>query len=392
MEADYIIQRKIKVLHILKDDKKFFEPVLKQFESDPRLENQCILVVDKESDAFKSIPKTERITPIWSREQKKDYLTNGDYDVLFLHSFCPNNWNILNYVPENKIIIWWAWGVDIYCDNEKKTSMLIPIKLYMQDTYRYRFKNYGITYYLKLLAKNIIRPFYLLEKHRILSRIDYFQPVIFDDYSLMKKHNKSLKAKEFYYPNSLGVLGQNEIEEKKADGIILFGNSASYTNNHLDVWHQIEKYIPASQMVVVPLNYGDMVYADTVKKYVSGDNIEILKDFMDPDSYFKMLDNCSYFVCGVLRQQSMGNISYCIRHGIKVFLYRDSVVYQYLERLGIKVFAIEDIDGKSFCTPLSYEVAAQNCMVYERESVRRASIYDDFIHNCSSLLSGESSR
>lgn len=386
MDQDSIIQRKIKILHIVRDDKKFFDPVLKQFDSDPRLENRCILVVAKESDAFKSIPKTERITPIWSREQKRDHLTNGDYDVLFLHSFCPGNWDLLNYVPPKKIVIWWAWGMDIYCDKEKKTSMLVPIKLYMPETSLCRLKNYGLSYFIKSLVKKFIRPIYLFQKHKALARIDYFQPVIVDDYYLMRKHNKSFKAIEFYYPNSFEKPRAGDLVEKKSDGAILFGNSASYTNNHLDVWHQIKKFISTSQRVIVPLNYGDRIYADTVLKSVSGDNIEILKDFMDRDSYFEMLDNCSYFVSGVLRQQAMGNISYCIDHGIKIFLYRDSVIYQYLKRLGVLVFAVENIDETSFSTPLSYKEAVQNRIVYEKERERRSLVYEEFVmHTCSLL-------
>lgn len=386
MESDSIFRRKIKILHLVRDDKKFFEPVLKQFDSDSRLENHCVLVVPKESDAFKSIPKTERITPIWSREQKKDFLTNGDYDVLFLHSFCSAYWDLLNFVPKNKIVIWWAWGMDIYCDSEKKTSMLVPIRLYMPETYRCRIKNYGLIYSIKSLVKTIVRPLYLLEKRKTLARIDYFQPVVVDDYYLMRKYNKSLKAAEFYYPISPAKISVGDLVEKKSDGTILFGNSASYTNNHLDVWIQIKKYISANQKVVIPLNYGDMVYADTVSKSVTGDNVEVLKDFLDRDSYFKMLDSSSYFVSGVLRQQSMGNISYCIRHGIKIFLYRDSVVYHYLKRLGVLVFAIEDIDETSFSSPLSYEEIVQNCIAYDKERERRLLIYEDFIMHTYSML------
>lgn len=386
MNTDSFAQRKIKILHIVRDDKKFFEPVLKQFDSDPRLENRCILVVAKENDAFKSIPKTERITPIWSREQKRDYLTNGDYDVLFLHSFCPSMWYLLNYVPKNKIVIWWAWGMDIYCDKEKNTSMLVPIKLYMPETNKCRLRNYGLTYLAKSLVKKITRPIFLFQKHKTLARIDYFQPVIVDDYYLMKKYNKSFSAGEFYYPTSFAVPSVSDFAEKKSDGMILFGNSASYTNNHLDVWNQIKKYIPASQKIVIPLNYGDMVYAETVSKSVTGDNVEILKDFMDKGSYFKMLDNCSYFVSGILRQQAMGNISYCINHGIKIFLYRDSIVYQYLKRLGVLVYAIEDIDDTSFSSPLSYDEAVQNRIVYGREKERRSLVYEDFVTRTFSML------
>ena len=50
---------KIKFLHVVQDDKKFFDTIISKFEEDNRLENRCVMLVKDEKDAFKSINPTE---------------------------------------------------------------------------------------------------------------------------------------------------------------------------------------------------------------------------------------------------------------------------------------------------------------------------------------------
>ena len=55
-----------------------------------------------------------------------------------------------------------------------------------------------------------------------------------------------------------------------------------------------------------------------------------------------MFSSITHAVFGVMRQQSMGNIFICLASGIKVFLYKDSIVYRYLINEGYVVFTIDD--------------------------------------------------
>ena len=78
------------------------------------------------------------------------------------------------------------------------------------------------------------------------------------------------------------------------------------------------------------------------------------------NDYYALMDTYSYAVYGVIRQQAMGNIFGCLAKGIKVFLYRDSLVYKFLKEDGFVVFAIEDMDGSSFMKPLALTEIEQN--------------------------------
>lgn len=132
--------------------------------------------------------------------------------------------------------------------------------------------------------------------------------------------------------------------------------------------------------IVIPLNYGRMDYAEIVKKVVvtQGEsmNIKILDKFLPLDEYHNLLKNCSYAIYGAIRQQAMGNISWAIRQGIKVFLYKDSMIYKHLKNCGIIVYAIEEINEKSFSTPLSKEELEINMNAKMQELKDRAVVYD----------------
>jgi hypothetical protein len=173
----------------------------------------------------------------------------------------------------------------------------------------------------------------------------------------------AFRAREFYFPQCYSLFQINDGLIKIDDGNVLFGNSQSPTNNHLDVWESIKPYLPEKRKVFIPINYlGNQKYAGEISRRIKSDKHELcfLKDFMPRDDYFRMIDHCSYAVFGVIRQQAMGNIFNCISFGMKVFLYRDSLVYCYLKNAGFAVFAIEDIDSCSFNRALTKSEIEQN--------------------------------
>lgn len=124
------------------------------------------------------------------------------------------------------------------------------------------------------------------------------------------------------------------------------------------------------------MNYGDKEYAKIVMNTVHSANCMYLQTFLEKSDYFALLEECAYFVSGVLRQQSVGNILYCISHGVKVFLYRNSMMYQYLKSSGFSVYAIEDSTAESFSTPTSKEEYKSNmnaliCEINRRNCILR---------------------
>ena len=104
-------ERRIRVLHIVQDD-KFIDGPLDCFEQDDRFDNKAVFITDKPGYEFKTVKKTSRIQILNDKKKVRDVLQSNGYDVIFFFSL--NNYSIFKYIPDNKIVIWWAWGFDLY--------------------------------------------------------------------------------------------------------------------------------------------------------------------------------------------------------------------------------------------------------------------------------------
>ena len=359
--------RKIKILHIIKDD-KFFDNVITLFESDEHLENRSVLIVKTRNYEFFRIKHTEKVEILWKKDMVRECLQSSDYDAIFFHSLSADKYKIFRYIPKDKIVIWWCWGFELY-SREHGMSQLIPTALYKPKTeiILKEISKKKQNFLMELTKRIVLRPYYEHLRKKVIERIDFFLPIIPLEYQLMK-NVKGFHAKEFYFPRRPHAHHINVEHTLPEDGGILIGNSTSPNNNHLDVWEDIQPYLGEHRLIIMPLNYNsDKVYADKIADMITSDKhqIEKLRSFMPREEYWKLIGNCSYAVFGAIRQHAMGNIHHCLRQGIKVFLYRNSLVYRYLKAYGFVVYAIEDIDGSSFNTPLTVKELEQNAKAFE---------------------------
>lgn len=373
----------IKILHITPDNQFFDEPY-NLFKKDIRFTNHAISIVDKQDYHFKYI-RSQEIKTVCNKRAIREVLEKSDYDVVFLYSFPPKNWWVVDYISKSKIIIWWMWGYDVYF-GYKGSIPFLNIELYKPKTkFLIKTRQTNLHY---IISQTILYCFKTYMKYRsvnVLSRIDFFQPVLPMEFQMMKKNN-NFKAMEFYYPSSLTSFSYS-YQHHSPDGAILIGNSATFTNNHIDVIESILN-IRNKRKIILPLNYGDKNYADDLdKKYNSTENVQIIKDFLPKDEYYTLIDNCSYALFGVLRQQAMGNIYYCLEKGIKVFLYKDSLPYRNLKELGFRVFAIEEMTSDSFI-PLTQDDYDCNYKAFNKEIRRRNIILEEAIGIIKKKISG----
>lgn len=364
---------KYRILHITKDD-KFFDGVYKSFETDERLENRAVLEVNQvEGYQYRRIKNVDRIRLV-DRADMKAVLRQGEYDAVFFYSLSMHQYDYFRWIPRDRKIIWWCWGFELY-ENSEGTTPFIPIRLFQPQTAALRKMLRSDAHGWKhLLKAHLLRHYRDYRRSMIISRIDYFQPVIPLEYQLMR-NVKGFFAKEFYYPRCFRRKVDYSVRHS-VDGAILLGNSSSETNNHLDVWERVKNNIPYGRRVIIPLNYGYMDYADAICKRIISDKHDLmfLRDFMPRDEYWSLIDGCSFAVFGVMRQQAMGNIFHCLAKGIKVFLYRDSLVYRFLKEWGYAVYAIEDIDEHCFKMTLTEAELRQNANAFAREAEHVTSV------------------
>lgn len=373
--------RKIRILHITRDD-KFFDSVFAQFELEQRFNNKAVLEVkNKLQYNYRRIRNIEKVN-LLTKEEMRSVLIKGEYDVLYFYSMPRKYYDYFKWIPDNKIVIWWGWGVELY-KSICGLKPLIPIVLYKPLTSNVlnEISESSFTVIKARIGYWLLRPWSRMLQEKMLKRIDYFQPVLSQESLLMKKLD-GFHAKEFFTPNTFSYVISDPLISKKENGNILFGNSQAPTNNHLDVWHDIREFLPEKRKVIIPVNYlGDKKYAKLIRERIISDKNELifLQDFMAPKDYFALMDTCSYAVFGILRQQAIGNIYGCLVKGIKVFLYRDSLVYRFLKEDGFAVFAIEDIDKSSFSTPLTITEIEQNRDAFLQKRQYINAVYENAI-------------
>ena len=141
---------------------------------------------------------------------------------------------------------------------------------------------------------------------------------------------------------------------KKADSILV-GNSATMTNNHLDILSLLEQR-GITNVIQMPLSYGDEYYAEYLKQVAASSKLKInpILNFMEKEEYMSFLPHCKALVLGCVRQQALGNVLMMLSQGSKVFLYEDSIDYKYLKSAGLVVFTIEnDLTKENMNTPLT---------------------------------------
>ena len=189
-------------------------------------------------------------------------------------------------------------------------------------------------------------------KERLIGRINIFSPVIYEDFELLVNSLPNLKLK--YMSWNYGTLEDDHIrgfEDKSINGNnILLGNSATYTNNHLDAFLNIKKININGRKIITPLSYGDKNYREIIvsEGYKNfGNNFHPLINFMDVDEYIALLQSCSIVIMNHLRQQALGNIIISLYMGAKVFLDKDNPVYLFFRKRNAYIYLLDDLDVES---------------------------------------------
>lgn len=357
--------KKIVILHIFTDE-KFFDRVSLFFDSLSNVKNLYYYYIGDKNIPFKYIKCKDKVKLISSFRDYQDILSSSQIDIIYFQSLHTSFYRYFKYINSKTIVIWWCFGFEIY-NSQRFFSPLVKVDLFKQQTLEYR-RNYikynSIKDYLRPIYWILCFPVDYWRRKKILGRIDYFSPILPIEYVLMKK-NPFFKAKPFMLNEGPGFKLDVKFTNFKYAQNILIGNSLTYTNNHLDIFYKIRSYKLENQKYIIPINYGtDYCGNRELFKKLSGlslDNTIWVEDFLSLEDYKTLISTASHAIFGHMRQQAMGNINLCLLSGVKVFLYKDSILYRQLKDYGYTVFSIEeDLTEQALQIPLSSEDAYKN--------------------------------
>ena len=121
--------------------------------------------------------------------------------------------------------------------------------------------------------------------------------------------------------------------------------------NHIEVLDSLKKFANEDIKIFLPLNYGDMEYADKVAEHAKalfGDKVMCLREMMARDDYFALLERIDIAIFNTYRQIALGNIGVMVFGNVKLYMPRESVMYSYFTDNGAPICAFESLNEISF--------------------------------------------
>lgn len=327
-----------KILQVVPDE-KFIDGTIEFF--DNSFTENTYVILDRQQP-FQYIKRhPDRVLALTSKKFLA-FVYNKDFDLIIFHQLWFSQYRLVIGLPKHIKVVWSSFGIDIY-SGQGVLPPLYEIDLYKPITKTLvKCENTIKNHPLYVICKKLVYYFYDRRiQNKVLNRIDYMATVLPIEYERIKqKTGFSAKYFPFQYVSPQTICKGVWIENTASN--ILLGNSAVATNNHLDVV-ELLKERGITNECVVPCAYGNYDYMIKLQeKCKDMSNLQFLLDFMPYNEYKQLIRSCRVAVFGHLRQQAIGNVIAAMLQGSKVFLWRDSVAYQYFKSEGYCVYTIEE--------------------------------------------------
>lgn len=331
----------MRILHLVEDDGKFIDPLIRMFDSFGCHESRFAVLCARPPEGT-SIRNRERVE--WVVEGSPEYraLCVWAPDLVWVHYRDPLKERFVRDCRPAPAVMWSVWGGDFYDFS--------GMRLYGRETLRLLRRSRSFPAYCRdrlhgLLASPLFRRLYLLrhgDTRRFLARVRFFSTVVPTEVPLVAPLlPRSALPVYFVY----GGDARPELPVVKPGWDVWVGNSASLTNNHFEAFTLVKAALPGSR-VAAPLSYGQECLRDRVigrGRADFGDGFTAFCGFMPYGDYVKEMAGRSIFVFGHVRQQAVGNVGLALCMGGCVFLDRRSPVYAFFRREGVDVFPLEDL-------------------------------------------------
>lgn len=227
-------------------------------------------------------------------------------------------WYIFRFLL--KKTTWILWGGDLYYFKDKPDSLLADIYEYIR---RSTIKKFG-------RIACFIEGDYLIARDVYKTRAPYeyvCYPIPVDFRFLDKIRNLS---------------DQKSDRQEGKTRTILVGNSASPTNNHLEILQMLSVFVHEDIKIICPLSYPDeKQYTERVIQYgknTFGSKFIPLRELMNTDEYGRLLSGVDVAIMNHERQQGLGNVLSLLYLGKKVYLRKEVTSYIYFKNKDVKIF------------------------------------------------------
>lgn len=265
-------------------------------------------------------------------------------DLVVAHSMSPFAAIAFALSRKRTLRMWSGWGYDYYgTDVSADAGLLAPLTAELADRHRSDQGTSSSRISAGARVKNLIGSRLI---HRAAARTDLFSAPIPSDLEIFRRRfpefngeysQLSYASIEHTFTGMAGV-------DKPRD--IQVGNSATFSNNHLDIFGLLAELDLNDRRIVVPLSYGDAAYRDAIVERgerTLGAAFVPLLNFMPLDEYLATISTCNVVIMNHRRQQAVGNVCAAIYGGAHVYLDSSNPLLQFLRSLGTVVHSTAEL-------------------------------------------------
>lgn len=248
-------------------------------------------------------------------------------DGIVFHTIGVNIYVLAMLFVYKKILqksMWLIWGADLYCYREERKDL--PSKI------------------VEYLRKCVISNFAVIAT---LTKGDY---ELAQKWYHVKAPNVRLDYCYEYQIKTLQLVRDMQ-EKRNARHRILLGNSATKTNRHEEIIKKLVKFENENFELITPLSYGDMEYGQYIRKAgterLGNKFIPILR-YMDMKEYYELLNSVDAAIFNNDRQQALGNITALLYLGKKVYIRKNTSMWEELVDIqGYRIHSIDELESAS---------------------------------------------
>lgn len=318
----------MKNLHITNTD-KFIQPFIEFIDTyfNPEFHTFAV-ILDKDDKRFKeSFQNVQYINNNYNMLRLVKILYK--YDRIYLHGLFNMKVILILFLQPwlLKKCSWIIWGADLYRYQRSNTTLKSKVYEHMR----------------KRVIKNMGQLLPLVEGDYYLAKKWYG---VRGQYKIARYNNMERNNYGTY------LADRTKFKEPSKECInIHIGNSATPSNNHIEILNDLERYKEQNIRIYCPLVYGDSDYAYEIKKYgksIFCEKFIVIDKMMDIQSYLTHLNAMDIGIFNNNRQQGLGNISPLLLFGKKVYLNNRTTMWDFYKQDNFHIYSFNAIKEKEF--------------------------------------------
>lgn len=342
--------RSKRIVHV-GPDSAFVQYLVQHFETAAPGQNECLVLADCPPSSLQNPhPVTVKVRTYPTGLASGPVIAHNSRgaDILVVHGMSPQGAMAILCSARDTVCVWSGWGADYYgTEHERAAELLDPETLALWNE-----NNSNSNHTLKTARAILFSRITASLDASAARRTDYFSAPIPDDEPIFRSRFPQFKGEyaQLNYGDTQSTFARGASPRGRD---ILVGNSASYTNNHVEAFQILAARGIEGRKIFVPLSYGDSHYRDLViaegtRRF--GHHFVPIVKFLPLKQYLDVVSGCSIVIMNHRRQQGIGNIGSALYNGSHLYLHSESPTLSFLKRIGAAVHRVDELTSTELPT------------------------------------------